>query len=72
MPEPEDLASSPLFERMAAEGHAALSLSLAANDSEIRTERERELVDAAVAAGVVGALEVIRRQDHADQETDDA
>jgi hypothetical protein len=49
-----------LFDRMAAAGHAAFALSAASEGLSVGTERERALVDAAVTAGVVGALSVIR------------
>jgi hypothetical protein len=49
-----------LFDRMAAAGHAAFALSAASEGLSVDTERERALVNAAVAAGVVGALAVLR------------
>lgn len=48
---------------MVAAGQAAFSLALAANDTELVTDRERELVEAAIVAGVVGSLEVLRDDD---------
>lgn len=50
-----------LFEQMVAEGHAAYTLSAMGSEAEPVTDRERDLVDAAVKAGVVGALTVLRK-----------
>lgn len=49
-----------MFLRMAAEGQAAFSLAAATNNIEVVSDRERQLVDTAIVAGVVGALEVMR------------
>ena len=49
-----------LFDRMMSAAHASFALSAAATDLVVEGEREGALVDAAVAAGVVGALSVMR------------
>lgn len=56
----EQQAEPDLFEKMVQTGHATLALALADGDGEPTSERERELVNAAVEAGVLGALEVLR------------
>lgn len=53
-----------LFDRMVQAGHASLSLALADGGGEPETDHERALVDAAVEAGVLGAIEVMRENGH--------
>lgn len=60
---PREDESTDMFARMAAEGHAAFALASASNGVELASDRERDLVTTAIAAGVVGALEVIRQDD---------
>jgi hypothetical protein len=48
---------------MVQSGHAHLALALADGDGEPETDRERAFVDAAVEAGVLGAIEVLRDAD---------
>ena len=56
-----------LFDRMVAEGHALFSLAALDVGLAPTEGRERQLVEAAVQAGVLGALAVMR----ADQPTDE-
>ena len=62
---PEDPGRD-LFDRMESAAHAAFALSAAATDLVVETERERALVNAAIAAGVVGALSVLREDERPD------
>lgn len=56
-----------LWETAVAEAHAALALSFASEGIEVRSEREQGLVNAAVQAGVLGALAALRQdEDHPD------
>lgn len=54
--------SGDLFDRMVAAGHASFSLAAAADGLDV-TGRETRLVNAAITAGVVGALAVLREDD---------
>lgn len=65
MADPGDPETPPdLWDRMTAEGHAAFTLVSATRGIDLRSDRERELVATAIAAGVVGALEVMRQDEH--------
>lgn len=59
----DEPAVAGLFEQMTAEGHAAFALACASDDVTVEGERERSLVEAAITAGVVGALSVLRDDD---------
>lgn len=60
-PEPD------LFDRMVSSGQGAFALAMGstvgARDAADLTDREKRLVDAAITAGVVGALDVMREMD---------
>lgn len=59
-----DLDPDGLFEQMVAAGHTEFLLS-SLDEGIVLTDREERLVNAAVAAGVVGALAVLREDDAA-------
>lgn len=48
-----------LFKAAMDRAHAEFALAAASNDVDLHTERERDLVETAIAAGVVGALAVV-------------
>lgn len=62
--QPERPPDADLAERMLAAAHAAFALSAASEGIEVG-EDDRALVNAAVAAGVVGALFVMREDEAA-------
>lgn len=63
MPAPTDPDDGGLWDDMIAAARGEFALSAACHDIDLQDDRERLLVDAAIAAGVVGALAVMRDAD---------
>mgnify|MGYP003296134557 CR=1 FL=1 len=62
-PTPEPADDGGLWDRMLSSAQAEFSLSAASYNIDLTSDRERTLVETALAAGVVGALAVMREDD---------
>lgn len=59
MPESPAAPGSRLYQAAVDRAHAEFALSAAVHDIDLTSEREKDLVEVAISAGVVGALAVV-------------